>query len=385
MKKIVTVSVLAIMAVSAANADIASTTYVDKTAAGAVTSGLASGGNIDTAIKTATTDMATQTWVGIAIKDMATDQEVAGIQENLQGQITAQGQSIQQHNTQIGTFADGSYAKEKGALTTAVNDLDARVTSVAGGNLELGPGSVTTTQILDGTVAEGDLNTTLADKINTAATTASGNAAAIGTLNTTTIPGINDAIQDLDNTKLDTADLPSNVSAFENDANYQTGEQVTTTINTATESGVIKDALDKKVDVADVSGLSVSKATAAENYTAEGGIASEFDKKQDKVTAVKYSGSQAVGSATVPVFVGADGTVAAITSYSGNAATATTATEAANYTAGGTIAAGFAKVEALGDVPVPDKCKTDAFDCTLVVKYDQAAGAAVPQWEAIAR
>lgn len=367
MKKIVTVSVLAIMAVSAANADIASTTYVDK----------------------ATNDMATQTWVGVAIKDMATDQEVAGIQENLQGQITAQGQSIQQHNTQIGTFVDGSYAKEQGALTTAVNDLDARVTSVAGGNLELGTGSVTTTQILDGTVAEGDLNTTLADKINTAATTASGNAVAIQTLNNTTIPGINGDIKDLQDTKLDTADLPTKVSAFENDQNYQTGDQVTTTINTATESGVIKEALDKKVDVDDVSSLNVNKATAAVNYTAEGGIASEFAKKQDKVTAVKYSGSQAVGSATVPVFVGADGTVAAITSYSGNAATATTASD---YASTGTIKTKFdgvdtslAKVAALGNVPVPDKCKTDAFDCTLVVKYDQTAGAAVPQWEAIAR
>ena len=52
--------------------------------------------------------------------------------------------------------------------------------------------------------------------------------------------------------------------------------------------------------------------------------------KQDKSTAVTHTANTAVGSATVPVYVDADGTVKQITSYDGNAASATKATQDGN-------------------------------------------------------
>ena len=90
------------------------------------------------------------------------------------------------------------------------------------------------------------------------------------------------------------------------------------------------------VSVSNTGAITVNHATAADSATT---AASATKATQDgngntitstyapKTTAVTHTASTAVGSATKPVYIKSDGTTAAITSYEGNAATATKATK----------------------------------------------------------
>ena len=92
-----------------------------------------------------------------------------------------------------------------------------------------------------------------------------------------------------------------------------------------TVSGVSADASNKGVMK-----LYTSTGTNTDGTMTQSAIKTAVDTKQDKTTAVTHTASTAVGSATKPVYIKSDGTTAAITSYEGNAATATKAEQDAS-------------------------------------------------------
>lgn len=94
------------------------------------------------------------------------------------------------------------------------------------------------------------------------------------------------------------------------------------------------------LDAADSAAEAASSAQSANNALAN---------KQDKSTAVTHTASTAVGSATVPVYVNSSGVATAITSYSGNAASATKATQDGNGKVIADTYATKAQVDSLGD------------------------------------
>ena len=207
MKKILLSSLIAVMAVSAANAKIASTDYADSVADAAEAA----------AISAAATDATTKanTAQANAIADTvaklgelnatvsATDGVVTGVtQEN--GKITgvtsakvtsamiaadaaitkAQlAEAVQQSLTKADDAATtiGTEAIAKGetsaivnatTLTGAINELSSAVKKVSGGELTLGTDAVSTGNILNGAVTEAKLDTDLATKINNKADSA---------------------------------------------------------------------------------------------------------------------------------------------------------------------------------------------------------------------
>ena len=207
MKKILLSSLIAVMAVSAANAKIASTDYADSVADAAEAA----------AISAAATDATTKanTAQANAIADTvaklgelnatvsATDGVVTGVtQEN--GKITgvtsakvtsamiaadaaitkAQlAEAVQQSLTKADDAATtiGTEAIAKGetsaivnatTLTGAINELSSAVKKVSGGELTLGADAVSTGNILNGAVTEAKLDTDLATKINNKADSA---------------------------------------------------------------------------------------------------------------------------------------------------------------------------------------------------------------------
>lgn len=465
MKKIVTVSVLAIMAVSAANADIASTTYVDKA---------------KTAVEGQITDLSGVVATKAAQADLNT----------LGGRVTTAEGKITDNTTEIGkkaaqTVVDAlsgkvgdvslsgtNYMKDDTNLTAAVKSLDTQLSNVAGGNLAIKPGAVGTTELADGSVTDAKLGADVKEKYATKselptavsdltndskfqtesevssaiATATTGMAKTSDIHNAALTIKVNGTEKGSFTANAATAaevdiPVPTKVSDLTNDKNYQTADNVTATLNNyytkdaanaefyneaevnsaittaVADGGAVKNVIDtalasystteqmntelnKKIDKTSESSLNVATAVKATQDASGNVITATYATKSALTEGLNAKlDDTATGSATLPIYIDDKGVAQTITSYSGKAATAgaadtaTTAGTADNYNeTSGTIQAKFAgvdtslaKVAPLGSVPVPDKCKTDAFDCTLVVKYDQAANAAVPQWEAIAR
>ncbi len=188
MKKILLSSLVAVMAVSTANAKIASTDYVDAAAQNAKENAIA-----DTTTKLDALDANLSTTDGVVtgvtqengkvtavssakvtssmIADNANitkTQLAAGVQESLTKADNAA--------TAIGTeeIAKGTTSAIVSAttLTGAINELSTAVKKVSGGELTLGSDAVSEGNIKDGAVTEAKLSTELATKINNKANSA---------------------------------------------------------------------------------------------------------------------------------------------------------------------------------------------------------------------
>lgn len=121
--------------------------------------------------------------------------------------------------------------------------------------------------------------------------------------------------------------------------------------------------------------------------TANTNVMDSVNLKQDASTAVKVSKSgTAVGSATVPVYVNASGVATAITSYSGNAATATKATQDGNgkviadtYATKSELTSGLAAkqgtLKAGSNITIADDGTISATDTNTQVTVDSALSA----------
>ncbi len=428
MKKIATVSVLAIMAVSAARADIASTSYVDKAAAGAVTTGLGADGNITAAITTATNDMATKTKVAediaAAVTDMATQTWV----------------------TTTATAAQAT-ADASGKVITATYATKEELNKVAGGELTIQKGAVGTDELADGSVTDaklgadvkaayvdtGELETALqpyanntagyqtssdvSTAISTATTSGVIKQALDGKVDDSEIVGMAKTSDIHDNTLTITVNnkdaqtftanaaadktinipVPTTVGELTNDANYQSADQVSTAISTATTSGVIKQALDGKVDDNEINDMATKTYVGEQlgSYSTTAQMNGELAKKQDKATAVTHAENTAVGDTTHAVYIDSTG-AAQVVNKVASAAAADTATD---YNAtSGTIQAKFGAIDVTlnslsdldaltgyGKIPAPEECVNGQYECTLVMKYDTGAAGIVPVWEKIAR
>ena len=201
MKKILLSSLIAVMAVSAANAKIASTDYADSVADAAEAAAIeAAASYATTKANTAESNAKADTVTKLDALDAtvsATDGVVTGVtQEN--GKITGVtsakvtsamiaddaaikktqlADTVQQSLTKADNAATaiGSETIAKGdtsaivnatTLTGAINELSSAVKKVSGGELTLGSNAVSTGNIQNGAVTEAKLDTTLADKIN---------------------------------------------------------------------------------------------------------------------------------------------------------------------------------------------------------------------------
>lgn len=201
MKKILLSSLIAVMAVSAANAKIASTDYADYTADAAKTAAIeAAAADATTKANAAESNAKADTVTKLDALDAtvsATDGVVTGVtQEN--GKITGVASAkvtsamiadnagitkaqladtVQQSLTKADNAATtiGSEAIAKGetsaivnatTLTGAINELSSAVKKVSGGELTLGADAVSTGNIENGAVTEDKLNTELKTKIN---------------------------------------------------------------------------------------------------------------------------------------------------------------------------------------------------------------------------
>ena len=126
----------------------------------------------------------------------------------------------------------------------------------------------------------------------------------------------------------------------------------TNTDGTMTQNA-IKTALDGKVSTAQGTGNAGKGLVVNSSGNLElQDIATqtELNAKQNANTAVTHTASTAAGSATVPVYVNASGVATPITSYSGKAATAGTADYAKADGAGNIIVDTYATQAALGDL-----------------------------------
>lgn len=201
MKKILLSSLIAVMAVSAANAKIASTDYADSVADAAEAAAIsAAAADATTKANSAEANAKADTAAKLGELNAtvsATDGVVTGVtQEN--GKITgvtsakvtsamiadnaaitkAQlADTVQQSLTKADNAATaiGSETIAKGdnsaivnatTLTGAINELSTAVKKVSGGELTLGTDAVSTGNILNGAVTEVKLDTNLATKIN---------------------------------------------------------------------------------------------------------------------------------------------------------------------------------------------------------------------------
>lgn len=185
MKKILLSSLIAVMAVSAANAKIASTDYAD---AIAKTKADAAEANAKADTKTKiealdTTVSATEGVVtGVTQADglitgvssakvtsamIATDAAIAKTQlaTAVQESLTKADNAATTIGTEALNTAEGSYVSGK-TLKGAINALDAAIKDVSGGNLKLGADAVDTDNIKNGAVTEDKLASKLAAKID---------------------------------------------------------------------------------------------------------------------------------------------------------------------------------------------------------------------------
>ena len=257
-------------------------------------------------------------------------------------------------NQQLGTKADTSTVTE---LSGTVQDLDTAVQGKAAqADLEALDTRVTT--------AEGSIGT-ISSKIGTGALP----------LETTTITAALNAINEKTASDQEVTDLKSSVQTLEG------------LVGTTSVESQITGAL-------------------ADYYTQDD-IDNQMLLKQDASTAVKHTENTPVGSETVPVYIDENGNAIAITSYSGNAATATTATNAdhatsadsatnadyattagtadtattaAGYTANGAIATGLA-----GKVDVPTVDASSSAYGKYVLTADKTAQGTTYYWEQIER
>ena len=191
MKKILLSSLIAVMAVSAANAKIASTDYAD---AIATTKANAAETNAKTDTKTkiealdATVSATEGVVTGVTQADglitgvssakvtsamIATDAAIAKTQlaAAVQESLTKADNAATTIGTEALNTAEGSYVSGK-TLKGAINALDTAIKDVSGGNLKLGANAVDTDNIKDGAVTEGKLASDLATKINSKANSA---------------------------------------------------------------------------------------------------------------------------------------------------------------------------------------------------------------------
>ncbi len=201
MKKILLSSLIAVMAVSAANAKIASTDYADSVADAAEAAAIEaaatdattkantaeSNAKADTLTKLGELDATVSATDGVVTAVTQTDGKITGvtsakvtsamIADNAAITKAQLADTVQQSLTKADDAATaiGSETIAKGdtsaivnatTLTGAINELSTAVKKVSGGELTLGSNAVSTGNIQDGAVTEAKLDTTLADKIN---------------------------------------------------------------------------------------------------------------------------------------------------------------------------------------------------------------------------
>lgn len=431
MKKIVTVSVLAIMAVSAANADIASTTYVDKaktavegqvnTLAGRVTT---AEGEITTAegkISTLEGTVAEHTTsIAKNAEDIETNakaiKNINDGQLNIGAGTIAKSQLTTELQTEINGAASGvsTNAGEIATIkSTMATDEDLKAVSK---NLT---DNYSTTAQMNAAIGKGTLTVTID---GAEAGTFNANAAENGTI-AITVPSTYAKTADVASTYA-TKDALSGVTTnlsnnyYTKDAanaEFYNEDEVKLAINTAVaDGGAVKNVidgalanysttaqmegeLDKKIDKSSESSLNVATAVKAEKDASGNVITATYATKKDLTDGLNTKlADTETGSATLPIYIDDKGVAQTITSYSGNAATATTASDYAST--GGIkdkfdgVDASLAKVAAFGTIPtVPATCaETNADgeltrDCTLVMKYNASTNAVTPEWEVIAR
>lgn len=182
MKRILLSSLIAVMAVSAANAKIASTDYADSVADAAEANAIA-----DTVTKLDALDATVSATEGVVTGVTQTDGKITGvtsakvtstmIADNAAITKAQLADTVQQSLTKADNAATtiGTEAIAKGetsaivnatTLTGAINELSTAVKKVSGGELTLGADAVSTGNILNGAVTEVKLDTNLAQKIN---------------------------------------------------------------------------------------------------------------------------------------------------------------------------------------------------------------------------
>lgn len=201
MKKILLSSLIAVMAVSAANAKIASTDYADSVATTAKNAAISaaaedattkantaeSNAKADTVAKLGELDATVSATDGVVTAVTQTDGKITGvtsakvtsamIADNAAITKAQLADTVQQSLTKadnaattIGTEAiakgDNSAIVNATTLTGAINELSSAVKKVSGGELTLGTDAVSTGNILNGAVTEVKLDTNLAQKIN---------------------------------------------------------------------------------------------------------------------------------------------------------------------------------------------------------------------------
>ena len=318
MKKILTVSLVAMMAVSTARADIASTAYVQ----GAVSAEAGLRTEADTAIKNsigtvAATNMGTKaSTVVTAIKEhsdalatMATSETVDGIQSalsTLQNTVTTNEQDIEGKvankqdkstavthtaSTAVGTTGKPVYIASSGAATV-VTGIDASLLPAATTSVK---GAV----IVDGALSSTSTNPVQNKAVNTALATKE---AAANKLKT------GDEVQITDSNKDVLFPTIGRVNALVEDLNAD----VTGEISTLT-AGI----RDLNTNLGNLSSTVSTNEQDIENKVAN---------KQDKSTAVTHTASTAVGTTGKPVYIASSGAATVVTGIDASLLPAATTT-----------------------------------------------------------
>ena len=337
MKKIATVSVLAIMAVSAARADIASTTYVDKA-------------------KAAVEGQVTELSGVVATKAAAADvTALAGRVTTAESGISTNATEIAKKAAQadVNTLTDKvgdvslsgtNYMKTDTNLTAAVKSLDTQLSNVAGGNVDVN-------KIVDGSIAKAKLTQTLQDEISNATQGVSDNAGEITTIKNTmaTDTELKAVSDNLANNYTNTTDMNQAIANATQDmaktSDIGTGN-LKVTIDGVDATGTFNaNAKEDGTIAITVPSTYAKTADVASTYATKTALTEGLAGKVNNATLNNYYTKDAADAE----FIDGDELAAATVANAGHATTADSATKATQDGAGKVITETYAtKAEAAG-------------------------------------